>query len=83
MSTSTLEQVVTQTPELDDTGKPRLTHIVYPKGPLMDAIINGTPVTALCGHTWVPGRDPKRYPICTRCKEAFEAMHGELGEDVQ
>lgn len=83
MSTSTLEQIVTAPVELDEHGNPKSAHIVYPKGPLMDAIINQTPVTALCGHTWVPGRDPKRYPLCTKCKEAFEAIHGEFGDDIQ
>lgn len=83
MSASTLEQIETRPAETDSDGKPRFTHIVYPKGPLTDAIINGTPVTALCGHTWVPGRDPQRYPICSRCREIFEAIHGPMGDDIQ
>jgi hypothetical protein len=24
-------------------------------------------VRALCGYTWVPKRNPKRYPVCERC----------------
>lgn len=39
---------------------------------LMEAMVNGTPVTALCGYTWVPSRDPKRHPICPRCKAIIE-----------
>ena len=37
---------------------------------LTEARIYGLPVTALCGKTWVPERDPKRYPICTACTDA-------------
>jgi hypothetical protein len=57
------------------TGEPRYAHIVAPDGQhtalelVMRARVNGTPVTAICGHTWVPDRDPKRFPICARCRE--------------
>jgi len=27
-------------------------------------MINATPVMALCGKVWVPGRDPQKFPIC-------------------
>lgn len=36
---------------------------------VMNARIDGTPVTALCGYTWVPSRDPKRHPLCPECEE--------------
>jgi hypothetical protein len=78
LPTTTLERVevpVAQTDQGD--GTPRYAHIVYPKSALADAMVFGTPVTALCGHTWVPGRDPRAYPLCSRCKEAMEALHGE------
>lgn len=39
-----------------------------------EGIINGTPVRALCGKTWVPNRDPKRYPLCPTCKEIAQQM---------
>ena len=32
----------------------------------------GSTVTALCGKTWVPTRDPNRYPVCPTCKEILE-----------
>jgi hypothetical protein len=59
----------------------RMSHIVLegfrpsedefvPAGPsVAEGIINGSPVRALCGKTWVPNRDPKRYPLCSTCKE--------------
>jgi hypothetical protein len=34
-----------------------------------EGIIESEPVTALCGKVWVPGRDPRRYPVCPTCKE--------------
>ena len=41
---------------------------------VVEGIVNGTPVKALCGKVWIPGRDPKRYPICPTCKEIAEGM---------
>lgn len=39
---------------------------------VMEARVNGTALTALCGHTFVPERDPKKYPPCEKCVEIFE-----------
>jgi hypothetical protein len=39
---------------------------------IMEAMVNGTPVRALCGKVWVPSRDPSRFPICPTCKEIYE-----------
>ncbi len=36
---------------------------------VVEGIVNGTAVKALCGKIWIPGRDPKRYPVCPTCKE--------------
>jgi hypothetical protein len=33
------------------------------------AAIEGGLVTALCGHRFSPVRDPRRFPVCPRCKE--------------
>ncbi|HET9071042.1 MAG TPA: DUF3039 domain-containing protein [Acidimicrobiales bacterium] len=41
---------------------------------VVEGMVNGTPVKALCGKVWIPGRDPKRYPICPTCKEIAEGM---------
>ena len=62
----------------DDGDHERLSHYV-PKDKLMDAMINGTPVIALCGKVWVPSRDPEKYPVCPECKEIWENMRE--GED--
>jgi len=39
---------------------------------VLEARVMGTPITALCGHTWVPSRDPAKYPVCPKCVEILE-----------
>jgi hypothetical protein len=48
---------------------------------LTKATINGTPVVALCGKVWVPSRDPKRFPVCPECKDAWEQCEDDTGDD--
>lgn len=36
---------------------------------LLEARVNGTPLTALCGYTWVPHKDPLKLPLCPVCEE--------------
>ena len=38
---------------------------------LFTMIVTGS--LANSGKVWVPGRNPKRYPICPTCKEIAEA----------
>jgi len=58
----------------------RFSHYV-PKNKLMEALVNGTPVRALCGKVWTPSRDPKKYPVCPECKEIWESLPpGEDGD---
>lgn len=83
--TTTLDPAVGD-PALDGDHE-RLSHIVLEgfrpeegdfvsAGPsVVEGIVNGTAVRALCGKVWVPGRDPKRYPLCPTCKEIAES-HG-------
>ena len=74
-------------PMLDDRDHERMAHIVLegfkqaeggdfiPAGTnVVEGMVNGTPVKALCGKVWVPGRDPKRYPLCPTCREIAEGM---------
>ena len=68
-------------PRLDDEvelEEPVMAHIVK-TGPgesaaakVMEARIFGTPIEALCGHVWVPSRDPKQLPVCEKCKGIYE-----------
>ena len=73
-------------PDLDEGDHDRMAHIVLegytPKdgefvsvGPsVVEGMVNRTPVRALCGKEWVPGRDPGRYGLCPTCKEIAESM---------
>lgn len=58
-------------PQLDEGDHERFAHYVV-KGKLTQALVEGTPVIALCGKVWVPSRDPKRFPVCPECKRLFE-----------
>lgn len=72
-------------PELDGDHE-RMAHIVLEGvkfgeddfvsvGPsVVEGMVNGTAVKALCGKIWVPGRDPKKYPLCPTCKEIAESQ---------
>ena len=62
-----------RTDERLDTGDhDRFAHYV-PKEKLMQALVEGMPVRALCGKMWTPSRDPSRYPVCPECKEIWES----------
>ena len=68
-------------PELDEvpeTAEPLAAHIVKvapgesAAAKVLEARIYGTPLEALCGHVWVPSRDPKQLPLCEACKQIYE-----------
>lgn len=68
-------------PDLDEvleTGEPALAHIVKTEpgesaaAKVLEARIYGTPIEALCGHVWVPSRDPKKLPMCQKCKDVYD-----------
>jgi hypothetical protein len=58
---------------LDSGDHERFSHYV-PREKLMRAMVEGTPVRALCGKLWVPTRDPERFPICPQCREIHESL---------
>jgi len=71
-ATGTLTEVEETTEyRLDDGDHERFSHYV-PKDKLMQAMVDGIPVRALCGKMWVPSRDPKRFPVCPECKRIYE-----------
>lgn len=71
-STELVEQERAQS--TDEGDHDRMAHIVVPASAVTEALVTGKPCTALCGKTWVPSRDPKRYPVCPTCKEVAVAM---------
>lgn len=60
---------------VEDGDHERYAHYVN-KDDMMEAYINGKPVIALCGKTWVPSRDPEKFPICPTCKERHAEIFG-------
>lgn len=78
MTTPTMPDTGTRQEErvdyrVDNGDHERFSHYV-PKEKLMAAMVEGTPVRALCGKLWVPSRDPQRFPVCPQCKEIHESL---------
>ena len=61
---------------LDHGDHERFSHYAD-KDKIMEAMVTGTPVVALCGKVWVPSRDPSRFPVCPTCQELYDM--GPLG----
>ena len=68
----------TVTEVVTETGDPISAHIVKTEpgesaaGKVLEARLYGTPLEALCGHVWIPSRDPGKHPLCQACKEIYE-----------
>ncbi len=80
-------KTIPQVDEELETGEPAVAHIVKTEpgesaaAKVLEARIYGTPIEALCGHVWVPSRDPKQLPVCEKCKgiyEMYRAFHDGL-----
>ena len=71
-------KTIPDTEEVLETGEPAMAHIVKTEpgetaaAKVLEARIYGTPVEALCGHVWVPSRDPKQLPLCQKCKDVYD-----------
>ena len=72
-STAVIEREQVQEQEVEPGDHERFAHYVR-KNKIMDSAMSGDPVVALCGKVWVPGRDPKKFPVCPTCKEIFEGL---------
>lgn len=75
-----------------DATKDTRTHIVNPPGnlhiwiPGMSAQeiadiarATGQEVVALCGYTWVPKKNPDKYPVCESCVSIAGNIIQEMG----
>jgi len=77
-STQTADAVETRREHVPQTGEPECAHIVKTDGDesaaakVLQARIEGTPLEALCGHRWVPSRDPRQLPLCAKCKDIYD-----------
>ena len=59
---------------LDEGDHERFSHFVQ-KEKILESAVTGTPVIALCGKVWTPGRDPDKFPVCPTCKEIYESLN--------
>ena len=71
-------ETIPVTDVITETEEPAVAHIVK-VGPgesaaaiVLEARVMGTPIEALCGHVWVPARDPKQLPVCQACKQTYD-----------
>ena len=71
-STSVLEQTELRE-EIEPGDHERFAHYVR-KERIVKSAVTGSPVIALCGKVWVPGRDPSRFPVCPVCKEIYDGL---------
>lgn len=81
LETLPAETIPVTDPELG-TGTPQVAHIVKTlpgenaAAKVLEARVMGTPLEALCGHVWVPSRDPKQLPVCQACREIYDIYRG-------
>lgn len=70
-----------------EQGKSEQAHIVMvppgetdetPQAYVMRARVEGFPITALCGYTWVPNKQATGLPVCEECKFLYENVGKDL-----
>lgn len=73
--TAVLERTeTTPIPQVQEPGDhERFAHYAD-KNKIMESALSGEPVRALCGKVWVPGRDPKKFPVCPTCQEILDGL---------
>ena len=69
-----------QTQNLEPGDHERFSHYVR-KEKIVESAVMGTPVIALCGKVWVPGRDPQKFPVCPMCQEIYDGLRPEPPAD--
>lgn len=57
----------------EDGDHERFAHYVR-KEKVVESAVTGTPVIALCGKVWVPGRDPSKFPVCPECQRIYNGL---------
>ncbi|HEU4675470.1 MAG TPA: DUF3039 domain-containing protein [Motilibacteraceae bacterium] len=71
--TTILEPEVVPDYRYDEGDHERFAHYAD-RDKIMESMVTGVPITALCGKVWVPSRDPKRFPVCPTCKEIYDGL---------
>lgn len=71
---STIPKFTDPEPNLEEPTESHIVGPIYEDGGkiqgrtrIIEVVINGTPITALCGYIWVPTKNPDNYPLCSRC----------------
>lgn len=67
------EQLKEKQELLEDGDHERYSHYVQ-KNKITESAVMGTPVLALCGKKWIPGRDPEKFPVCPDCKRIYDGL---------
>jgi hypothetical protein len=75
-----LEELLVQEQSLEPGDHERYSHYVR-KEKIVESAVMGTPVVALCGKVWVPGRDPQKFPVCPACKDIYDGIKPEPPAD--
>jgi hypothetical protein len=65
--------------EVEPGDHERFAHYVQ-KEKILESALSGEPVVALCGKVWVPGRDPRKFPVCPVCKEIYNGLRPGPGD---
>ncbi len=58
-----------------DGDEDRVAHYVR-KNDIVRSNVEGVPVRALCGKTWIPNRVPDGLPVCSACKQVMARLKG-------
>lgn len=75
MSTDTLEDTrIDEKTEISEPGDHDTFKHYAHIDQINESMLNGTPVTALCGKVWVPTKDFAKYPLCQTCKDIFDSL---------
>jgi len=75
-----LEENLLQEQNIEPGDHERYSHYVR-KEKIVESAVMGTPVVALCGKVWVPGRDPQKFPVCPACKDIYDGIKPEPPAD--
>ncbi len=90
---SVIDEVTEMPYEDDGSNSENFAHIINPPnnihlwrpGMEMSVVVEiarkgGLKVTALCGKTWVPKRNPEKHPACQTCFDIAGELMKESGE---
>jgi hypothetical protein len=74
MGTETIERPDTRTsdPGLEEGKR---AHVIRKEDEMLGYAL-GQEITALCGHRFIPTRDPEKFPLCEECKAILEHARG-------